>query len=56
MSKDARDSRYYQVSRPGTLAERMVVSARKMIYRDFLRIARPTRIQHDPGCGRVRRD
>ncbi len=36
------DSRFYQVSRPGTLAERMVIAARKTIYRDFIRIAGPT--------------
>jgi SAM-dependent methyltransferase len=36
------DTRYYQVARPGTLAERLVVRARDRIYQDFLAEARPT--------------
>jgi hypothetical protein len=36
------DQRYYEVARPGSLAERMTVLARDGIYRDFVRIAHPT--------------
>ncbi len=36
------DQRYYQVARPGSLAERLVVAARDSIFRDFMRLARPT--------------
>lgn len=36
------DQRYYEVARPGTLAERLVIAARDGIYRDFLRLVRPT--------------
>ena len=36
------DQRYYQVAKPASLAERMVVLARDNIYRDFIRLARPT--------------
>lgn len=43
MSDDLVDARFYQVATPGSLAESMVVSARRAIYRDFVRIARPTR-------------
>ena len=35
------DQRYYQVAKPGSLAERLVVAARDNIYRDFLRLTRP---------------
>lgn len=36
------DERYYQVSTPGSLAERLVVRARDHIYRDFLTWANPS--------------
>ncbi len=36
------DRRYYEVAGPGSLAERLVIVARDGIYRDFLRLARPT--------------
>jgi hypothetical protein len=36
------DERYYQVAKPGSVGERMVVVARDRIYRDFLLLARPT--------------
>jgi hypothetical protein len=36
------DQRNYQVAKPATLAERMVVVARDGIYRDFMLLARPT--------------
>jgi hypothetical protein len=36
------DQRYYQVAKPGTFAERLVVVARDTIYADFLRLAKPT--------------
>ena len=36
------DQRYYQVAKPASLAERMVVLARDRIYRDFMLLARPT--------------
>ena len=35
------DRRYYQVARPGTLAERLVVAARDGIFRDFVELMRP---------------
>jgi Methyltransferase domain len=35
------DQRYYQVARPASLAERMVIVARDRIYRDFMLLARP---------------
>jgi hypothetical protein len=35
------DSKYYQVARPGGLAERLVIKARDGIYRDFKRLCRP---------------
>lgn len=39
---DARvDARYYQVATPGSLAERLVVTARDAIYRDFVRLTQP---------------
>jgi hypothetical protein len=37
------DERYYQVAKPGSLAERMVIVSRDNIYRDFVRLTRPTR-------------
>ena len=43
MSDHAIDRRFYQVARPDTLVERVVIAAREAIYRDFVRIARPTR-------------
>ena len=43
MSEDLVDSRFYQVSVPGSIAEKMVIVAREAIYRDFVRIAQPTR-------------
>lgn len=36
------DQRYYQVAKPRSLAERMAIVARDNIYRDFLRLTRPT--------------
>jgi SAM-dependent methyltransferase len=36
------DARYYQVAKPASLAEKLVILARDNIYRDFLRLARPT--------------
>ncbi len=36
------DQRYYQVAKPGSLAERMMVAARANIYHDFVRLTRPT--------------
>ncbi len=43
MSEELVDGRFYQVARPGSLAERLVIAARASIYRDFVRVARPTR-------------
>ena len=36
------DQRYYQVATPGSLAERVTAYARDGIYRDFLRLTRPS--------------
>ena len=36
------DGRYYQVAKPGSLAERLAIIARDRIYRDFVRLSRPT--------------
>lgn len=36
------DARYYQVARPGSLAERVAIRARDRIYADFLRLTSPT--------------
>jgi hypothetical protein len=36
------DQRYYEVARPGSVAERVVVAARDAIYDDFVRLTRPT--------------
>jgi hypothetical protein len=46
MNKDeptsgAIDSKYYEVARPGSLAERLVIRARDRIYDDFFRICGP---------------
>lgn len=35
------DQRYYQVAKPESLAEKVVIRARDNIYRDFVRLARP---------------
>jgi len=36
------DARYYEVTPPGSLAERLLIRARDSIYRNFLTIMRPT--------------
>ena len=36
------DQRYYQVAGAGSFAERVMVAARDRVYRDFLRLARPS--------------
>jgi hypothetical protein len=36
------DQRYYQVARPGSLAERLVIVARDAIFADFLRLTNPS--------------
>lgn len=36
------DGKYYEVVRPGSLGEYLTVAARNRIYRDFIRICRPT--------------
>ncbi len=41
-AEDLVDERYYQAAKPGSLAERLVVAARDNIYRDFVRLMRPT--------------
>lgn len=41
MSDELIDRHYYQVARPGSLSERLVVTARDAIYSDFVRLARP---------------
>jgi len=35
------DGRYYQVARPGSIAERLVVLARDRVFQDFMRLAAP---------------
>lgn len=39
--QDLVDQKYYQAVPPGSLAERVLISARDRIYADFLRLARP---------------
>lgn len=41
MVPDTVDDRYYEVMKPGSLAERLAVIARVRIYQDFLRLCRP---------------
>ncbi len=42
MSDEHVDSRFYQVSKPDSLVERMVTVARDAIYRDFIRLVQPS--------------
>ena len=42
MSVEHVDSRFYQVSKPDSLAERMVIASREAMYRDFMRIVQPS--------------
>jgi hypothetical protein len=39
---DSIDAKYYQVAKPATLAERILIQARDRIYRDFLERMRPS--------------
>ncbi len=41
MSSPATDSQYYQVARPHSIAERVVIVARNKIYTDFSRVCSP---------------
>jgi hypothetical protein len=41
MSKDVLDSRYYEIARPSSLAERLLIKARDQIYSDFLSKMQP---------------
>ena len=50
------DQKYYQVAPPRSLLDRLVIKAGAEIYRDCLRLCRPTRLDNYPryrgvGCG-----
>lgn len=42
MSKDVLDSRYYEVAKPASVAEKLLINARDRIYSDFLAEMKPT--------------
>ncbi len=41
MRNQATDEQYYQVARPHSLSERVVIAARNRIYADFMRLCKP---------------
>ena len=41
-SDDRVDDKYYEAARPRSLAERLVIAARAEIYRDFVRLCKPS--------------